>query len=92
MKGIRVDPVAKTVRVDGGCTLGDMDHATYAFGLAVPTGIMSTTGVSGLTLGGGLGNLARTCGLTIDNLLEVDIVLADGRLVTANASQNQDLY
>ena len=92
MRGVRVDPAAKTVRVDGGCTLGDMDHATHVFGLAVPTGIMSTTGVGGLTLGGGLGHLARSFGLTIDNLLEVDVVLADGRLVTANANQNQDLF
>jgi FAD/FMN-containing dehydrogenase len=92
MRGVRVDPAAKTVRVDGGCTLGDMDHATHAFGLAVPTGIMSTTGVGGLTLGGGLGHLARSFGLTVDNLLEVDVVLADGRLITANANQNQDLY
>ena len=92
MKGVRVDPAAKTVRVDGGCTLGDVDHATHPFGMAVPTGIMSTTGVGGLTLGGGLGHLARSFGLTIDSLLEVDVVLADGRLVTANASQNQDLF
>jgi len=92
MKGIRVDPVAKTVRVEGGCTWGDVDHATHAFGFAVPTGIISTTGVGGLTLGGGLGHLTRGCGLTIDNLLEVDMVLADGRFVTANAKKNADLF
>jgi len=92
MKGVRVDPVAKSARVDGGCTLGDVDHATHAFGLAVPTGIMSTTGIGGLTLGGGLGHLARTCGLTIDNLLAVDIVLADGRFITASADENSDLF
>jgi FAD/FMN-containing dehydrogenase len=92
MKGVRVDPVAKTVRVEGGCTWGDVDHATHVFGLATPSGIMSTTGVGGLTLGGGLGHLARSCGLTIDNLLAVDMVLADGSFVTASADANQDLF
>jgi FAD/FMN-containing dehydrogenase len=92
MKGIRVDPTAKTVRVEGGCTWGDVDHATHAFGLATPSGIMSTTGVGGLTLGGGLGHLARTCGLSIDNLLGVDMVLADGRFIMASADENSDLY
>jgi len=92
MKGIRVDPAARTVRVDGGCTWGDVDHATHAFGLAVPTGIISTTGVGGLTLGGGLGHLTRGCGLTIDNLLEADVVLANGTLVTASAKKNSDLF
>jgi hypothetical protein len=92
MKGIRVDPGSKTVRVEGGCTWGDVDHATHAFGYAVPTGIISTTGVGGLALGGGLGHLSRNCGLTIDNILEVDMVLADGRFVTANAKKNADLF
>jgi FAD/FMN-containing dehydrogenase len=92
MKGVRVDLAAKTVRVEGGCTWGDVDHATHVFGMATPSGIMSTTGVGGLTLGGGLGHLARTCGLTIDNLLEVDMVLADGSFVTANADAHQDLF
>jgi FAD/FMN-containing dehydrogenase len=92
MKGVRVDPQAKTVRVEGGCTWADVDHATHAFGLATPSGIVSTTGVGGLTLGGGVGNITRTCGLTIDNLLEVDMVLADGRFLTANANQNEDLF
>jgi hypothetical protein len=92
MKGTRVDPVARTVRVGGGCTWGDVDHATHAFGLATPSGIISTTGVGGLTLGGGLGHLTRACGLAIDNLLEVDMVLADGRFVTAGADQYQDLF
>jgi len=92
MKGIRVDQTAGTVRVEGGCTWGDVDHATYPFGLAVPTGFLSTTGVGGLTLGGGLGYLTRHYGLTIDNLLEVDMVLADGRLVTASAEENEDLF
>jgi FAD/FMN-containing dehydrogenase len=92
MKGVRVDPVARTVRVAGGCTWGDVDHATHAFGLATPSGIISTTGVGGLTLGGGIGHLSRACGLTIDNLLEADLVLADGSVVTANAEQHPDLF
>ena len=92
MRGIRVDAQAHTVRVEGGCTWGDVDHATHPFGLAVPTGIISTTGVGGLTLGGGLGYLSRRYGLTIDNLLSVDIVLADGRFVTTDANQNSDLF
>jgi len=92
LHGIRVDPTARTVRVEGGCTWGDVDHATHAFGLATPSGIVSSTGVGGLTLGGGIGHLTRQCGLTIDNLLEVDIVLADGSFVTANAAQNADLF
>jgi FAD/FMN-containing dehydrogenase len=92
MKGVRVDPDARTVRVAGGCLWGDVDHATHAFGLATPSGIISTTGVGGLTLGGGLGHLTRKCGLTIDNLLEADVVLSDGRFVTASASQHEDLF
>lgn len=92
MKGIRVDPANQTARVEGGCTWGDVDHATHAFGLATPSGFMSTTGVGGLTLGGGIGYLSRTHGLTIDNLLGVDMVLADGSFVTANAEENADLY
>jgi len=92
MKGVRVDPAARTVRVEGGCTGGDVDHATHAFGMATPTGTIATTGVAGLTLGGGIGHLTRTYGLTIDNLLGVDMVLADGRFVTANAAENPDLY
>jgi FAD/FMN-containing dehydrogenase len=92
MKGIHVDPVEKTVQVQGGCTLGDVDHATHAFGLAIPTGINSTTGIGGLTLGGGVGHLSRQCGLTIDTLLEADVVLADGQFVKASADQNPDLF
>lgn len=92
MKGVRVDPAARTVRVEPGCTSGDVDHATHAFGLAVPFGIVSTTGVAGLTLGGGTGYLTRKHGLTIDNLLEVDIVLADGSLVTASEREHPDLF
>jgi len=92
MKGIRVDPAAGTVLVEGGCTWGDVDHATHKFGMAAPSGIISTTGVGGLTLGGGIGHLTRACGLTIDNLLEADVVLADGRLVKASSEENPDLY
>jgi FAD/FMN-containing dehydrogenase len=92
MKGIRVDPQAKTVRVQSGCTSGDVDHATHAFGLAMVSGIVSTTGVAGLALGGGTGNLTRSYGLAIDSLLEVDVVLADGRSVTANKNENTDLF
>jgi FAD/FMN-containing dehydrogenase len=91
MRGIRVDPKARTVRVEGGCTWADVDHATHAFGLATPSGVISTTGVGGLTLGGGLGHLTRHFGLAIDNLLAVDAVLADGRFVTASEQQNGDL-
>ena len=91
LHGIRVDQKNRTVRVDGGCVWGDVDHATHPFGLAVPSGFLSTTGVGGLTLGGGVGYLTRKFGLTIDNLLGVDIVLADGRLVTAGADENPDL-
>jgi FAD/FMN-containing dehydrogenase len=92
MKGIRVDPAARTVRVEPGCTGGDMDHATHPFGMATPGGTVSSTGVAGLTLGGGIGHLTRPYGLAIDNLLEVDMVLADGRFVTANEKENSDLF
>ena len=92
MKGVRVDPASKTVRVEAGCTSGDVDHATHAYGLAVPFGIVSTTGVAGLTLGGGMGYLSRKHGLTIDNLIEADVVLASGEIVTASKSKNADLY
>jgi hypothetical protein len=91
MKGVRVDPDARTARVGAGCTQGDVDHATHAFGLAVPAGIISTTGIAGLTLSGGHGYLSRKYGLTIDNLIEADVVLADGSFVTANKEKNPDL-
>src|SRR5204863_2547074 len=92
MKGVRVDPAARTARVGGGCTWGDVDHATHAFGLATPSGIISTTGVGGLTLGGGMGHLTGQYGLSIDSLLAADVVLADGRFVVASASENADLF
>ncbi|UUZ73330.1 FAD-binding oxidoreductase [Polaromonas sp. P1(28)-8] len=92
MNSVRVDPVKKIARVGGGATWGDVDHATYPFGLAAPGGIISTTGVGGLTLGGGIGYLTRGVGLSIDNLLAADVVLADGRQVTASDYQNEDLF
>ena len=92
MKGIRIDQRNCTARVETGCTLGDVHHATDAFGLGTPSGIISTTGVGGITLGGGIGHLTRTYGLGIDNVLEFDVVLADGRYVQANADTNPDLF
>src|SRR5205807_3811445 len=92
LKDIAVDPQARTVRVGGGCTWGEVDAATGEHGLATPSGIISTTGVGGLTLGGGLGHLTRKCGLTIDNLLEAEVVLASGEQVRANADEHPDLY
>jgi FAD/FMN-containing dehydrogenase len=92
MRGVRVDPRARTARVAGGSVWGDVDHATHPFGLAVPSGFISTTGVGGLTLGGGLGYLTRQFGYTIDSLLEADLVLADGGLVTASDGENPDLF
>jgi hypothetical protein len=92
IKFVRVNAQKGTVRVGGGNVWGEVDHATHAFGLAVPAGIISTTGVGGLTLGGGIGYLSRKYGLTIDNLLEADMVLADGTFVTVNAGQHADLF
>jgi hypothetical protein len=92
IKFVHVDTKDKTVRVGGGNVWGEVDHATHPFGLAIPAGIISTTGVGGLTLGGGIGYLSRKYGLTIDNLLEADIVLADGTFVTVNTKQNADLF
>ena len=92
IKFIHVDTSDSTVRVGGGNLWGEVDHATHPFGLAVPAGIISTTGVGGLTLGGGVGHLSRKYGLTIDNLLEADMVLADGSFVTVSAKKNSDLF
>jgi FAD/FMN-containing dehydrogenase len=92
MKYTRVDPAERIATVGGGCTWGDVDHATHVFGLATPSGIISTTGVGGLTLGGGIGHLTRKCGLTIDNLLSADVVLANGTFVRATADENADLF
>lgn len=92
MRGVRVDPVARTARVDGGATLADLNAATYPFGLAVTGGIISTTGVAGLTLGGGFGYLSRKLGLTCDNLVSADVVTADGRLLVVDESHEPDLF
>ena len=92
MRAVRVDPEAGTVAALGGCRLGDIDHATHAFGQATPSGIVSATGVGGLTLGGGLGHLTRKLGLSIDNLLSADVVLADGTFVRASEKENPDLF
>jgi FAD/FMN-containing dehydrogenase len=92
MRDVRVDPEARTVRVGGGCTWGEVDRATNEHGLATPSGIIGTTGVGGLTLGGGLGHLTRKCGLAIDNLLEAELVLANGERVRASADENPDLF
>jgi len=92
IRNVHVNPKKRTVQVGGGALWRDVDHATHAFSLAVPTGFISSTGVGGLTLGGGVGYLTRRYGLTIDNLLAVDMVLADGRFVTANAKENSDLF
>ncbi|HKE75577.1 MAG TPA: FAD-binding oxidoreductase [Acidimicrobiales bacterium] len=89
---VHVDPANSRARVGGGATWGDVDHATHAFGLATTGGIISTTGVAGLTLGGGIGYLARAYGLSCDNLLSADVVTADGKLVTASDYQNEDLF
>ncbi len=92
MRGVRVDPAARTAAVEGGATLGDVDHDTQVFGLATPLGINSTTGLGGLTLGGGFGWLSRAYGLTVDNLLSADVVTADGELVRASGTENADLF
>ena len=92
LKDVEVDPEARTVRVGGGCTWGEVDRATNEHGLATPSGIISTTGVGGLTLGGGLGHLTRKFGLAIDNLLEAEMVLASGERVRASDDEHPDLY
>ena len=92
MRTVRVDPRAKTARADAGATWGDFNYATHAFGLATTGGIISTTGIAGLTLGGGIGYLARGLGLTIDNLISADVVTADGKFLTASERENEDLF
>ncbi len=92
MRAVHVDPEARTARVQGGATWGEVDHETQAFGLATPSGIVSTTGVAGLTLGGGFGWLARLYGLAADNLLSADVVTAEGELVKASEDENADLF
>jgi FAD binding domain/Berberine and berberine like len=92
MKGIRVDPERRTVRAQAGVLLGDLDAATQPFGLAVPAGIVTHTGLAGLTLGGGIGWLMRKYGLTVDQLVEATVITADGELVKASATENADLF
>jgi FAD/FMN-containing dehydrogenase len=92
MRGIQADPVTRTARVEGGATLGDLDRATQAFGLATTAGVVTHTGVAGLTLGGGVGRLAHKYGLACDNLLSVDIVTAEGRVLRVSATENTDLF
>ena len=92
MKDVQVDAKTHTVTAQAGCTLGDMDRATDSYGLAVPSGIVSETGIGGLTLGGGVGWLVRKFGLTCDNLISAEVVTADGNQMTANAEENDDLY
>jgi FAD/FMN-containing dehydrogenase len=92
MKGIRVDPERRTARAESGATLGDLDRETQVFGLATPMGVVSETGLAGLTLGGGIGWLRRKYGLSSDNLLSVDVVTADGRFLTASENENADLF
>jgi FAD/FMN-containing dehydrogenase len=92
MKGIRVDPARRTVRAETGLTLGEFDRETQAFGLATTLGVVSKTGIAGLTLGGGWGHLHAKYGLAVDNVIGADVVSADGRLITANASENADLF
>jgi FAD/FMN-containing dehydrogenase len=92
MRHVQVDPKARIARAAGGATWGDFNHATHAFGLATTGGIVSTTGIAGLTLGGGIGYLARKYGLTCDNLISADVVLADGSFARASAEDNADLF
>src|SRR5205814_5669732 len=92
LRDVQVDPEARRVRVGGGATWAEVDRATGEYGLATPSGIISTTGVGGLTLGGGLGHLTRKFGLSIDNLLEAEVVLAGGRVVRASADEHPDLF
>ncbi len=92
MRGVRVDPRSQTARAEGGATWGDFNAATHAFGTATTGGIISTTGVGGLTLGGGIGYLARACGLSVDNLVSADVVTADGSFLVASERENEDLF
>src|SRR6202000_2016518 len=92
LRSTTVSPQDHTVRVDAGATWGDVDHATVAFGMATPSGVIASTGVAGLTLGGGTGYLTRRFGLTVDNLLSAEVVLADGSVVTASEGSNSDLF
>jgi FAD/FMN-containing dehydrogenase len=92
MRGIHVDPKSRTVRAQAGATLGDLDRETQVFGLSVPSGIVTTTGIAGLTLGGGFGYLARKHGLSIDNLISVDMVTAEGKFMTVNETEHEDLF
>jgi FAD/FMN-containing dehydrogenase len=92
LRSTTVNPDEHTVRADAGCTWGDVDHATVAFGMATPSGFLASTGVAGLTLGGGIGYLTRRFGLTVDNLLAADVVLADGTFVTASETSHSDLF
>jgi FAD/FMN-containing dehydrogenase len=92
MKSVRVDPASRTARVEPGVTLGELDREAQAFGLATPLGINSTTGVAGLTLGGGFGWLSRKYGLSVDNLISADVVTAAGELVHTSATDNADLF
>lgn len=91
MRGARVDPERRTARAEGGCTWADVNHATHAFGLATTGGIVSTTGIGGLTTGGGMGHLSRRCGLACDNLVSADVVTADGSFVTCTEDHHADL-
>jgi len=92
MRAVSVDPIASIAHVEPGATLGDFDHECQAFGLATPVGINSTTGIAGLTLGGGFGWLSRKHGMTIDNLLAADVITADGRMLRASDKENPDLF
>ncbi|MFX0181918.1 MAG: FAD-binding oxidoreductase [Candidatus Hodarchaeota archaeon] len=92
MKGVRVDPKSRTIRAQAGVTLGELDRETQVFGLSVPSGIVTTTGIAGLTLGGGFGYISRKYGLSIDNLISVDIVTAEGEFLTTSKTENEDLF
>lgn len=92
MRGVRVDPRTRTARAEGGATWGDFNHAAHPFGLATTGGVVSTTGIAGLTLGGGIGHLARGIGLSCDNLVSADVVTADGRFLVASENENEDLF